>query len=100
TDLVTVVGFWATWWARCRASMPRVQKVWEEYSPRGVTLYSVDTDDPGSMREEQVREFLLQYGLNFPVVLDDGSAQQAFAIGSLPTMVLPSTEGRVVGPHS
>src|SRR5205823_7642797 len=77
---VTVVDFWATWCAPCRSSMPRVQSVWKEYRPKGVDLFSVDTDDPGASREAEVREFLLQNGLEFPVVLDDGSATSAFAV--------------------
>ena len=96
---VTMVDFWATWCAPCRASMPRVQKLWQEYKPSGVELYSVDTDDPSPDREVQVSEFLMQNSLTFPVVLDDGSAEQAFAIASLPTMLLLDKQGKVVWSH-
>ena len=96
---VTVVDFWATWCAPCRASMPRVQRVWREYSSRGVDLYSVDTDDPGDSREAAVKEFLLENGLEFPVVLDDGSASSAFAVASLPTMLVLDRDARVVWNH-
>jgi len=96
---VTVVDFWATWCAPCRASMPRVQKVWREYSTRGVDLYSVDTDDPGDDREAAVKEFLIKNGLEFPVVLDDGTASSAFAVASLPTMLVLDRDTRVVWNH-
>src|SRR5437763_2598534 len=96
---VTVVDFWATWCAPCRVSMPRVQSVWKEYQPKGVDLYSVDTDDPGAGREAEVREFLRDNGLEFPVVLDDGSATNAFSISVLPTMLVLDREARVVWNH-
>jgi cytochrome c biogenesis protein CcmG, thiol:disulfide interchange protein DsbE len=96
---VTVVDFWATWCAPCRASMPRVQSVWKEYRPRGVDLYSVDTDDPGASREAEVREFLVQNKLEFPVVLDDGSATSAFSVAGLPTMVVVGRDGSVLWNH-
>ena len=96
---VTLVDFWATWCAPCRASMPRVQKLFEEYRGKGFELYSVDTDDPGPGRDPQVREFLLQNRLSFPVVLDDGSATTAFSIASLPTMLLLDRKGSVVWRH-
>ena len=96
---VVVLNFWATWCAPCRASMPRVQKVWQEYKPNGVELYSVDTDDPSPDRESQVSEFLMQNRLTFPVVLDDGTAEHAFAVASLPTMLLLDRSGHVVWSH-
>jgi thiol-disulfide isomerase/thioredoxin len=99
SDRVTIVDFWATWCAPCRASMPRVQKVIDEYGPKGVALYSVDTDDPGPQREAEVREFLAENKLSFPVVLDDSSATEAFRIENLPTMVLLDRRGRVVWQH-
>src|SRR2546426_7651311 len=97
---VTVVDFWATWCAPCRVSMPRIQTVWREYGPRGVDLYSVDTDDPGADREAQVKEFLLQNRLEFPVVLDDGSASSAFSISALPTLLVLDRDAHVVWNHT
>ena len=96
---VTLVDFWATWCAPCRASMPRVQRLYSEYKPSGVELYSVDTDDESPERASQVSEFLMQNGLTFPVVLDDGTAERAFSIASLPTMLLLDRQGRVVWSH-
>jgi len=61
---VTLVDFWATWCAPCRVSMPRVQKLWAEYKPRGMELYSVDTDDPSPGREAEIQAFLKENGVN------------------------------------
>jgi thiol-disulfide isomerase/thioredoxin len=96
---VTVVDFWATWCAPCRYSMPRVQQLWSEYKPRGVELYSVDTDDPSPERDALVRRFLRENRLSFPVALDDGTASSAFSVASLPTMVLVDRKGDVVWNH-
>src|ERR1700682_3499497 len=85
---VTLVDFWATWCAPCRFSMPRVQKLWMEYKPRGLELYSIDTDDPAPDREDRIRAFLTENGLKFPVAIDDGTAEEAFAVSRLPTMLL------------
>lgn|GEM_PF-1435067 len=97
---ITVVDFWATWCAPCRASMPRVQKVYDDYRARGVELYSVDTvEGSAADRESMVREFLLKNRLTFPVVLDDDSASVAFSVESLPTMVVLDRSGRVLWRH-
>ena len=96
---VTLVDFWATWCTPCRASMPRVQKLYTEYKQSGLELYSVDTDDESPDRVSQVSEFLLQNRLSFPVVLDDGSAERAFGVANLPTMLLLDREGKVAWSH-
>ena len=96
---VTMVDFWATWCAPCRASMPRVQQLWQEYKPRGLDIYSVDTDDESPTRDAQVREFLMQNRLTFPVVLDDGRASDAFSVASIPMMVLVDKQGNVAWSH-
>jgi thiol-disulfide isomerase/thioredoxin len=96
---VTMVDFWATWCAPCKVSMPRVQKLWTEYRPRGAELYSVDTDDPSPDREKEVRAFLAENGLRFPVVVDDGTASEAFSVVALPTLLLVDQTGQVVWTH-
>jgi thiol-disulfide isomerase/thioredoxin len=96
---VTVVDFWATWCAPCKVSMPRVQKLWAEYQPRGAELYSVDTDDPSPDREKDVRAFLAENGLRFPVVVDDGTASEAFSVVALPTLLLVDRTGQVIWTH-
>jgi thiol-disulfide isomerase/thioredoxin len=96
---VTLIDFWATWCAPCRASMPRVQRIYSDYKSQGVDLYSVDSDDESPERAAQVSEFLLSNRLTFPVVLDDGSAEHAFSVQSLPTMLLLDRSGRVAWSH-
>jgi predicted transcriptional regulator len=76
-----------------------VQTVWREYRVRGVDLFSVDTDDPSAEREAQVKAFLRDNALDFPVVLDDGSASSAFSVSVLPTMLVLDRDGRVVWNH-
>jgi predicted transcriptional regulator len=79
--------------------MPRVQRLWQEYRNKGMELYSVDTDDEAPTRDAEVREFLVENHLTFPVVYDDGSASQAFAMNNLPTMLLLDRAGKVVWTH-
>ena len=93
---VTLVDFWATWCPPCRVSMPRLQQLWTEYRPRGVELYSIDTDDAAPDRDTQVRAFLDQHDLKFQVVIDDGSASEAFSVSRLPTLLLMDRTGAVV----
>ncbi|MBS2024575.1 MAG: TlpA family protein disulfide reductase [Deltaproteobacteria bacterium] len=92
---VTVLDFWATWCQPCRATMPKIQRMYTEYQPKGVELLSVNTDDPGNDREIAVSEFLLSNRLTFPVALDDGSAQSGFKVANLPTLIVVGKDGKV-----
>ncbi len=96
---ITVVDFWATWCKPCQASMPRVQNVLRDYGPKGVELFSIDTDSEGPDRDPTVREFLMQHQLDFPVALDDGAAQDAFKVNMLPTMLVVGKQGQVAWKH-
>jgi thiol-disulfide isomerase/thioredoxin len=97
---VTLVDFWATWCAPCRASMPRVEHVFHDYTPKGVTLFSINTDSDSADRDPTVREFLMANSLDFPVALDNGAAQDAFHVSVLPTMHVVGKRGGVVWSHT
>ena len=96
---VTLIDFWATWCGPCRKTMPKVQQLYTDYTPRGMDLFSVDTDDAGPDREALVKEYLLSNRYSFPVVLDDRSAEAAFRITSYPTMLLLGKDGKVIWRH-
>jgi len=79
-----LVNLWATWCPPCRAEMPAIQKMYDEYKDRGFTVLAVDMtyqDDPFA-----VVPFINEYGLKFPVLLDETSdTAQAYQIRSLPS---------------
>ena len=64
--------------------MPAIQKMYDEYKDRGFTVLAVDMtyqDDPFA-----VVPFINEYGLKFPVLLDETSdTAQAYQIRSLPS---------------
>ncbi|MGH8014569.1 MAG: TlpA family protein disulfide reductase [Candidatus Zixiibacteriota bacterium] len=48
-----VINFWGTWCPPCRREIPDLVKLYDEYSPKGVTLISLAVNDS----PEKVREY-------------------------------------------
>lgn len=79
-----LVNLWATWCPPCRAEMPAIEKMYQEYKDQGLVVLAVDMtyqDDP-----QKVAPFAQEYGLTFPILLDQtGAAGSAYQLRSLPS---------------
>jgi peroxiredoxin len=92
-----LVNFWATWCGPCRQEMPDFQMLWEERGPDGLLILAVNTTTTERSLSD-VREFVAEMGLTFPILLDVANqANQAYRVTTQPTTVLVDAEGRVVG---
>lgn len=61
-----VLNFWATWCVPCRAEMPLLDRLAEEHAGQDVTVIAVNLGET----EEDIREFLDEVPVGFPVALD------------------------------
>ncbi len=64
---VLVVNFWATWCKPCRKEMPLFADLQTEYGGRGLQFVAIAID-----KVEEVRTFIAEIGVNFPVLIVDG----------------------------
>jgi thiol-disulfide isomerase/thioredoxin len=91
---VVVLDFWATWCPPCLASLPTMHALSRELEPKGVTFVGVDSDGAQSTPDE-VRTFLNEHGAPYPVVYDDGAANELYRIKVLPTIVVVRKDGTI-----
>jgi thiol-disulfide isomerase/thioredoxin len=63
---VVLVNNWAIWCPPCKAEMPTLQAYYEDHRTDGFTLIAINAGDA----PEDVRQFVGEYGLTFPVWLD------------------------------
>lgn len=79
-----LVNLWATWCPPCRAEMPTIEKMYQEYKEQGLVVLAVDMtsqDDPTA-----IDPFVKQYHLTFPILLDEtGAVSSAYQLNSLPS---------------
>jgi thiol-disulfide isomerase/thioredoxin len=88
-----LLDFWATWCAPCRAQAPIVDQLSRRWHDKGVVVVGVNTD---SADQGDPRAFAMSHGLTYPIVHDTtGEASRAFAVESLPTLVVVSRTGKI-----
>jgi thiol-disulfide isomerase/thioredoxin len=83
---LTVVNFWASWCAPCRAEAPTMQKVYDETKASGVQFVGVDIKDG----KENAQAFLRTFKITYPSLYDQ-AGQIALAFRDIPPNAVPST---------
>ena len=93
---VVLVDFWATWCVPCRATMPIVHSIYQDYKDKGLDVVAI-TDEPRS----KVEEFRnLNKQIDYPMYLDNNHVSAiGFGLRTLPTMFIINRKGRVVYTH-
>lgn len=87
--------FWATWCGVCRREFGALNAVQQGLSPdEAVYAIVADSDDP-----EQVRRFVAEHHITYPVLLGTGEVLAAYRVGSFPTTYYVDREGRI-GAHT
>lgn len=94
---VVVLNFWATWCPPCRVEMPELEAYQAEVGGR-LAILGIDMGEP----PEAIRPFVREYGVTFPILLDESGAIAAtYSVTGLPTSVILDRAGfireRVVG---
>ncbi len=64
---VILINFWATWCEPCKAEMPDLQAVYEDYQSRGLMILGVNLDEGQS----DISRWVEELGLTFDIVLDE-----------------------------
>ncbi|MGA7616407.1 MAG: TlpA disulfide reductase family protein [Thermoanaerobaculia bacterium] len=92
---VVLLNVWATWCPPCRQEVPDLIRLQKQFGEKGLKVVGVSVDDGKDM--EDVRKFVSNYAINYPVVLDPTS-EIANKLQStvIPISVLLDKEGRMV----
>ncbi|MDX9991729.1 MAG: TlpA disulfide reductase family protein [Anaerolineales bacterium] len=90
---VILYNAWATWCPPCKAEMPTLQAYYQKHKSKGFVIIAIEDGLQGNL---DVRSFVAQYGLTFPVWPDPAfAASKAFGVTSLPTSFVIDRQGMV-----
>ncbi len=87
-----LVNLWATWCPPCRAEMPAIEKVYNDYKDEGFVVLAVNMTYQDTFAD--IAPFIDEYGLTFPILLDETSeVGTAYQLRSLPSSFFIDREG-------
>jgi thiol-disulfide isomerase/thioredoxin len=93
---VVIFNFWATWCAPCRAEIPDLVKLQNQYKDHLVIIGVLSEDDPGP----HVSRFADDYKMNYPIVPETKELLATFTgIYALPTTFMVGPDGRMMQKH-
>ena len=89
-----LINLWASWCGPCRAEMPAMQQVYEDYQDRGFQILAVNATNQDSLSSAQA--FVAELGVTYPILLDlDGKVSELYQLRALPSSFFVSPDGRI-----
>lgn len=93
---VVLLNVWATWCGPCRYEIPELKKMQAELGPKGFEVVGISVDE-GPGNEQEVRAFVAEKAIEYPVVLDpEGRILLLLETSTVPTTVLLDKNGKVM----
>lgn len=90
---VVVLNIWATWCGPCRKEIPDFIEIQKEMRDEGVLFVGVSLDEEGF---KAVRPFAQEYGVNYPLLVDDGSVFKGYGpFRGIPMTFIINKKGKV-----
>ena len=87
------INFWATWCVPCRAEMPAMEKLYQDFKDRDFVMLAISGDLGG---KEDVKPFLEEFKFTFPILLDpDLKIHDLYGVRGIPTTFLIDKKGTV-----
>ena len=88
-----LVDFWASWCGPCRAEIPNLIKVYEQYKEKGLVVLGVAVND----KPEDTLKAIEKDKITYPQILNSQNiAAETYDFNSIPTIYLFGPDGRVV----
>ncbi len=89
----TIINFWATWCAPCRAEMPSMERAWEQIKDDGIQMLAINYGED----RETIETFLFEFPMSIPVLLDTMViTAKEWPFRALPTTLILDSDGYIV----
>src|SRR5208337_3942030 len=95
---VVILEFFASWCPPCQMVAPELESIYEKYKGKGLVVLAIAIDD-GPTALSAVKNFVNEYGIPYPVMIDDGTVSRQYQVISIPTSFIIDKEGKIIHKH-
>ncbi len=89
---VVFLDFWATWCPPCRASIPQIEKMYQEfYEDEDFVVLGINMQED----KDTIEKFIKNNEINYPVLLSDNKVISNYKIRSIPAFFVIDRDGEV-----
>ncbi len=89
---VVLLDFWATWCGPCKAAMPEMQKIADDYKDKGVAVYGINVWEK---KEDAAKKYIESKGFTYPTLLSGDDLAKQYGITGIPTLVVIGKDGKI-----
>jgi peroxiredoxin len=91
---IIFLNFWATWCGPCRAEMPSMEKLWQEFKKEEFIILAIDIQEESKL----VSSFIEERNLSFPVLLDGkGNVARSYGVRGILITFFLNPKGEIIG---
>ena len=89
-----IINFWATWCGPCRFEIPMLNELHRKYSPKGLVIVGISTDEEGA---SIVKPFMKDLPIEYASYLKGSDTEEKFGgVWALPTTIFFDKDGKQI----
>jgi thiol-disulfide isomerase/thioredoxin len=89
---VVLLDFWATWCGPCKAAMPDMQQISEDYADKGVVVLGINTWE---RQEGAAKKYMADKKFTYPCLLSGDELATKYGLSGIPTLVVIGKDGKI-----
>ncbi|MCR9204891.1 MAG: TlpA family protein disulfide reductase [Halobacteriovoraceae bacterium] len=89
-----ILSFWATWCTPCFQEMAVLNKIQKEGNLPNLKIVGVCTD--GIAQKRKVKKILKEGGIDFEILLDDGTFRDKYLVSGIPSMFFLNEKNKFI----